>query len=179
MVCTRFWFNTTTGTPDSPGCYPFCQNDSQCAGLIVGDAGAMRCNPRQGRCVAMGVDMTLRADGEPCNPMEIRPQCRGICFGVDTADRTHGLCGSFIDIRQAPGCPDTPKLVQPLTAQNDNQALCIYRECRSNRDCTTPLLCIYPEESGVPRTDRLPNCLYPTTTQRNGIPDDGGAPPSD
>lgn len=184
MVCTGFWFNTMAGTPDSPGCYPFCQNDSQCAGLVVGDAGAMRCNPRQGRCVATGVDMTLRADGEPCNPMEIqttqRPQCRGICFGVSSMDRSQGLCGSFVDIRQTPGCPDTPDLMEPFTRTGDNQGYCLVRNCRTNADCNGPLRCIYRvDQSGMPVMTVPPACLYPTMTQPNGIPADGGTSPGD
>jgi hypothetical protein len=173
-VCTGFWFSQNGGVPDSPGCYPFCQNDAECVGVVNGDAGTMFCNNRTGRCSNTGVNPTLRADGEPCNPMEIsttgRAQCRGLCFAVSAADRTRGNCGSFLNIQVTPTCPDRPTEIQPITRANDNQGICIFRTCMRNADCTSPHVCVYPEDAaGVPVTTAPPNCLYPTASQPNGI----------
>jgi len=184
QVCTGFWFSSMDGTPDSPGCFPFCQNDSHCAGLVTGDAGAMRCNTRTGRCSPTALDMSLRADGEPCNPMEIqmtqRSQCRGLCFGTSSTARTQGLCGSILDIRQTPQCPDSPDLMEPLSRTGDNQGYCVVRNCRTNADCTAPTICIYRIDAmGMPVMTVPPACLYPTMTQPTGIPADGGTSPGD
>lgn len=173
QVCTGWWYTHEAAEPDATGCEFFCTTDAQCAG--------MRCNTRTGECAAMGVDMAARADGEPCDPTvtvtvpgEEEPrnvQCRGICF-QSTDNRREGVCGSLVNLRAATACPDNPTVIRPEApadenGRTDNLALCIYRECRTNADCTRPLVCI-PGEMGDPNL-----CDHPGPGQV-GIPGDGG-----
>lgn len=181
FVCTGWWFTHAMGTPDSTGCYGFCDADSQCG-------TGMRCNARTGDCGATGVDTTRLPDGAPCNPRttvmvpgEAQPrniQCRGICFRTDN-DATHGICGSLMNTRASTMCPDDPDNVAPRAPQGntDNLAVCIWRGCTSNADCRSPHICRYPEGADMmPITELDPTCDYPTTAQRTGIVGDGGAP---
>ncbi len=178
-VCTGWWFTHAGGRPDTTGCFPFCDADSQC-GM------GMHCNTRTGDCGPMGVDMTRLPDGAPCNPRmtvmvpgETQPrniQCRGICFRV-TDDQTQGICGSLMNIRASTMCPDDPDNVQPRAPMGtDNLALCIWRGCTTNSDCRSPHICRFPEQDGMPVTDADPLCDYPTMAQRTGIAGDGGMP---
>mgnify|MGYP000875923673 CR=1 FL=1 len=79
-----------------------------------------------------------------------------------------GICGSLINLAVGGDCPDSPTAIHPLApgdenGASDNLALCIYRECMSDADCTAPLRCV-PGTSGDPDT-----CGY----------DDGSLPPPD
>lgn len=131
QLCTTlsFW----RGTPDDPGCRPFCSTDADC--------------PPQTPCSRLGacgfpVDLDLLADGEPCTFPEgsnipLVP-CRGACFRID-ADPSHGLCGSFINTAVTDECPDDPRM--PVLTREDDLGLCNYRRCVVDADCTPPLVC--------------------------------------
>ena len=157
-VCTGWWYTHTNGDPDRTGCEYFCSSDANCP------AGE-QCNRRTGECNGAAV-ATRRADGSPCDPT-MEGQCRGVCF-QDTDDEHQGICGSLINLAVGGDCPDSPTAIHPLApgdenGASDNLALCIYRECMSDADCTAPLRCV-PGTSGDPDT-----CGY----------DDGSLPPPD
>lgn len=171
-ICTGYWYNNMGGMPDSAGCFPFCSNDSQCAGVTAGDGGMAVCNIRTGRCGPAPFDPTLRRDGDACNPMEIaatmRAQCRGICFGTSNTVRTQGICGSFINVRATPVCPDDA--MQPtLTRPSDNLGICLFRFCETNSNCAAGHICRYQEAMGMPATEGPTVCDFPTTAQPTGI----------
>lgn len=179
-ACTGFWYRDDMGDGDTPGCFPFCTNDSQCVGAMAGDASVMHCNTRTGYCSSTAVNPSLRADGEPCNPqaaqMTMVPQCRGICFSTSSTDRTQGLCGSFINVRQTSMCPDnamqTPIVpTDSVTRQpSDSIGICLRRGCERNTDCTAPTVCTYPQDAMGNVYPNLPaSCGYPTTQQPVGI----------
>jgi hypothetical protein len=67
--------------------------------------------------------------------------CRGICFVVSSTDRTHGVCGSFIDIALTQECPDEPMVVQPRAPMGDNLAICIFRDCSATQCCPRGMTC--------------------------------------
>lgn len=174
-VCTGWWFTHNDGRADTPGCAAFCGANTDC---LMGAS----CNVRQGRCGVRLPDMTRGADGTACDPTLIElvmeegvrrnTQCRGICFQASPTERTHGLCGSYIDLSLRLTCPDDPSSVQPETDFGaDNLALCINRLCHANGDCRAPLVCRYYEDA-MGRPDRMgtPTCDYPTTAQPTGIP---------
>jgi hypothetical protein len=178
QVCTGWWYTHAGARPDATGCYPFCSQDSDCGAGATGPT----CNPRTGACGAAGADLTRLADGSPCNPRltvmvpgEERPrnvQCRGTCFATSSARPTEGICGSFINTRVATACPDSPDTVEPRAPTGaDNLAICIFKTCSRNADCTAPHVCRYPEDAtGMPATDTATTCDYPTTQQPRGIP---------
>lgn len=177
FVCTGWWFTHSMGTPDSTGCYGFCNADSQCG-------AGMRCNSRVGECGATGVDMNRLPDGSPCNPMMTvtvpgsttprNVQCRGICFRADS-ELTHGICGSLVNIRVSTMCFDDPDNVVARAPQGtDNLAICIFRNCTTNSDCRSPHVCRYPEQAGTVVTDADRTCDYPTAAQPIGVLRDGG-----
>jgi hypothetical protein len=173
-VCTGFWaYTPATSMQDSPGCFAHCQNDSQCAGATAGDASVMRCNTRTGRCGATVADLSLRFDGDPCDPSAImtsgRPACRGVCFRIDS-DATHGICGSYLNLGVTTNCPDNPALIRPVAPGNDNAAICVFKNCAHNSECTGPLQCVYPESAGMIRMDVASRCSYVTALQPAGIP---------
>ncbi|MBL8678496.1 MAG: hypothetical protein JNK05_05000, partial [Myxococcales bacterium] len=58
-VCTGWWSSHLGGTPDSPGCFPFCSDDSHCV-------APERCNTRTGTCQTMAPDPSRISDGQPC-----------------------------------------------------------------------------------------------------------------
>ncbi|MBL8680015.1 MAG: hypothetical protein JNK05_12650, partial [Myxococcales bacterium] len=58
-VCTGWWSSHAGGTPDSPGCLPFCSDDSHCV-------APERCNTRTGTCQTMAPDPSRISDGQPC-----------------------------------------------------------------------------------------------------------------
>ncbi len=171
-VCTGFW-EQQTAAPDAAGCFPFCTNDSQCVGVSSSGGAANRCNVRTGFCSSAPANLALRPDGEPCDPQEVQtsglPQCRGVCFRVSNTDMTRGLCGSYMNLAVSTACPDSAATL-PLGPGNDNRALCLYRTCTRNAECTSPLRCIYPERDGAVRMDSIPSCNYPTALQPSGIP---------
>jgi hypothetical protein len=174
QVCTGFWRGTPSGTAqDAPGCFVHCENDSQCVGTVTADAGLMRCNVRTGRCSPAPADLTLRLDGDPCDPSVVmstgRPACRGTCFRMDTT-ATHGICGSLINLGVTTNCPDNPALIRPVAPPNDNEGVCIYKNCLHNSECGAPLQCIYPESAGAVRNDLAPRCNYASALQPSGIP---------
>ena len=151
QVCTGWWFTHETYDPDVVGCDLFCTADSQCNG--------MPCNLRLGFC-GEAVDMTARADGEPCDPTvetgtpARNRQCRGICYQIGDLD-TQGQCGSHINLAVTPRCPDDPTHLAPDQALDDagerldNLGECLFKTCATNADCTAPLTCI-PGTGGAP-----------------------------
>jgi hypothetical protein len=175
FACTGWWYTHANARPDSPGCFPFCTSDAHCP-------SGRRCNTRIGTCGTSAVDLTRLPDGSPCNPTvtvmvpgETQPrnvQCRGVCFRVSSTSPTQGICGSFVDLAAGRACPDDPANVDLLAPPGqDNLALCVFRSCTRNADCTAPLVCRYPEDaSGVPDRTQPPDCQYPTAAQRTGIP---------
>lgn len=179
QVCTGLWLAQPMGSPDNPGCYTFCQEDSHCP---MGS----RCNTRLGTCGMRTVDMTLLPDGSPCNPSmttmvpgEPRPrnnQCRGACLQVSAM---RGICASFINTFATTECPDSPDNFAPRGPEGDNFAICIFRNCQTNNDCMAPLRCIYPETMGMVLDTQPRICNYPTTAQPTGVEGDGGAPVGD
>jgi hypothetical protein len=131
QICTGLWLQLENA--DTPGCLPFCQDDSQCG---TGTA----CNPRTGTC-GRPYNANGLEDGEPCNPQG-EDVCRGLCFQTDP-DPTRGLCGSLIDRGRQDDCSDRPGTMTPLRpGTGDDLALCIYRQCSDNDDCTAPLRCV-------------------------------------
>ncbi|MFO0648321.1 MAG: hypothetical protein U0326_18925 [Polyangiales bacterium] len=175
FVCTGWWFTHAMGTPDSTGCYGFCTSNSQCT-------GGMLCNSRTGDCGTTGVVTSRLPDGSPCNPTitvtvpgETTPrnvQCRGICFRTDSTS-THGICGSMMNQAVSTSCPDDPTNVLPRapTGGTDNLAICIWRNCTRNSNCTSPHICRYPEDSsGTAITTLDRTCDYPTASQSTGVP---------
>jgi len=181
FVCTGLWLSDAMGLSDTPtGCRPHCTSNAQCAGITIGDAGAMTCNVRTGECGANAVNMALRPDGAGCNPRSTTPQCRGACFGLSSMRPMQGICGSYINLRQTQQCPDYDMETQPVLGRmGDNLGVCIFRNCATNADCTDGTLCVYPEDAmGNPVETETPRCLYATTRQPNGIPvtGDGGVP---
>ncbi|MDO9017438.1 MAG: hypothetical protein Q8S73_25085 [Deltaproteobacteria bacterium] len=174
QVCTGFWlYAPSASAVDSPGCFPHCATDAHCAGAGSGDAGLMRCNVRTGRCSTTPVNLTLRFDGDPCDPSEVmatgRPVCRGVCFRVGT-DATQGICGSYLNLGVSTDCPDNAALIRPVAPGNDNEAVCVFKNCLHNSECTSPLRCVYPEAEGVVRDDIAPRCHYATALQPAGLP---------
>lgn len=131
QVCTGLWLQVSPA--DDPGCLPFCATDDQCGPGQV-------CHVRSGTCTAP-TRLEGREDGEPCDPSG--PEvCRGLCFQVDD-DPTHGMCASLINRAVADDCPDRPGTMTPLRPNaDDDLAVCIYRGCDADEDCTAPLRCI-------------------------------------
>lgn len=175
FICTGWWFTHAMGTPDSTGCYGFCTSNAQCT-------GGMLCNSRTGDCGTTGVVTSRLADGSPCNPTitvtvpgETNPrnvQCRGICFRADSTS-THGICGSMLNQAVSTSCPDDPANVLPRapTGGTDNLAICLWRNCTRNSNCTSPHICRYPEDSsGTAITTLDRTCDYPTASQSTGVP---------
>jgi hypothetical protein len=174
FVCTTSWLRQPTGSTEAlPGCLPHCTTDAHCAGVVLGDAGAMRCNTRTGQCVNTAPSSSLAADGAPCNPQLTGvAQCRGICFSLSASMPTQGLCGSFINLRTTQECPDNVAgSMDPRVPQGDNLAVCIFRNCARNAECGSGLVCTYPEDTtGQVRRDLPSSCGYRTTAQPSGIP---------
>ncbi len=175
FVCTGWWFTHASGRADAPGCAGFCARDADCpAGL--------RCNTREGLCGTRLPDPTRLPDGSPCDPTvtELPPgetfrrntQCRGMCLDAADFSPHQGICGSYLDLAVSSSCPDDPARVLPLTGPDpDNLALCVERSCARNADCRAPLVCRYDEDpSGAPDLSSPTTCLYPTPSQRWGIP---------
>jgi hypothetical protein len=158
-------------TEATPGCLPHCTTDAHCAGVVLGDEGAARCNTRTGNCVNAVPAMTLRADGAPCNPMMNVPQCRGICFSLSSMRPAEGLCGSYINLRTTERCADFDlETMAPVVEMGDNLAVCIFRNCNTNAQCSDGLVCTFPEDTaGMVRNDLPPTCGYATRNQPNGI----------
>jgi hypothetical protein len=119
------------------------------------------------------VDLSLRFDGDPCDPSVVmssgRPVCRGVCFRIDSTP-THGLCGSYLNLGVSTNCPDNPALIRPVAPSNDNAAICVFKNCAHNNECASPTVCVYPESAGMIRTDVATRCAYPTALQPTGIP---------
>jgi hypothetical protein len=177
-VCTGFWYTHAMGA-DATGCFPFCSENSHCS-------GGMMCNTRRGSCAMTGADNTRLPDGSPCNPMmttmvpgSMTPQniqCRGICFAINSRDRTQGICGSLLNVAASTACPDDPDAVQALAPpMADNLAICIFKQCRSNADCRAPHICRFEENAmGMPATEGPTVCNYPTMAQPTGMGGDAG-----
>lgn len=147
QMCTGFWGTHEGGVPDTAGCTPFCSMDSHCA------AGE-RCNVRSGECGAMGVNMALLADGEPCRvPGNNQPDpCRGICFTIINGN-PNGVCGSIIDLSKTTDCPDDPMNIPALAADGDNLAFCNFRSCSESQCCRGGLACEGQNGEGFCVTD--------------------------
>ncbi len=169
-ACTSFWYNTpATEGADSPGCFAHCQNDAQCAGVATTTGALNRCNTRTGRCAPAPVNLALAVDGDPCNPASTSPQCRGLCFPATTSP-TQGVCGSFINLAATTSCPDNPAAIVPLGPGDDDLAICVFKTCAHNSECTSPLRCVYPESLGSVRNDLAGRCSYVSALQPTGIP---------
>lgn len=166
-VCTGYWEQQSAG-PDAAGCFPFCTSNSQCAGVMANGTPLSTCNTRLGICTPTGVNPSLLSDGEPCNAQTTTPVCRGICFGVNTAMPSQGICGSYINLAVTSTCPDGAAIL-PISPGNDNRAVCLFKSCTRNNDCTSPLRCVYPERDGAVRMDAIPSCNFPTALQPTGI----------
>lgn len=136
-VCTGL--SLLAASPDRPGCYPFCSHDEECG-------PGQSCN-RFGGCQPTLLDETLAlADGEPCTLREVGgaapdPPCRGGCIRVVAGDPTRGICATLIDLTETPSCPDDPDRVLPIRRGGDDLAVCLYRTCASDAECTPPLRC--------------------------------------
>ena len=174
LVCTGFWYTVAEGgAQDSPGCFPFCTSDAQCAGAVAGDAGIPRCNVRTGRCSSAPTDLALTSDGDACNPSLVmssgRSACRGTCFRLGP-DATQGVCGSYLNLAVGPNCPDNPAFVRPLSRGNDNLAICVFKTCLHNSECGSPLRCLYTESVGTIRSELPASCTYVTALQPDGLP---------
>jgi hypothetical protein len=178
-VCTTNCLRLGMGqTESTPGCSAFCTTDADCAGVVAGDAGLMRCNVRLGQCAAAPSNMALLPDGSRCNPMMQTAgvaQCRGTCFSLSAMRPTEGLCGSLVNLRATQECADDP-MVAARGVMGDELGLCLFRSCANNSECSGGLVCVRPETMGAVRQDIDPSCGYSTTLQPNGIPgtSDGG-----
>jgi len=136
-----------------------CNNICTEVSINVARCGACtRACARDEGCGAAGVDLTRLPDGSPCNPQLLvmvtgdpRPrnvQCRGTCFALRSAGPAAGICGSFLNVRVATSCPDTPDTIEALTPSGaDNLAICLFRGCSRNADCVPPHVCRYPEDA--------------------------------
>jgi hypothetical protein len=139
QVCTTLWLNLPI--PDDPGCLPFCHADADCG-------EGTRCDTRFGTCGAGPAPDDFLEDGEPCqtNPdpaaaAEGIVYCKGSCFQIDD-DPARGVCASLIDLSVHDDCLDRPDTMTPFqTTARDDLAICVYRNCRSNDECTAPLRC--------------------------------------
>ncbi|MEI8255763.1 MAG: hypothetical protein WCJ30_08835 [Deltaproteobacteria bacterium] len=121
---------------DSPGCFPFCRGDADCA------PGA-RCNTRTGACGARGVDLSLAADGAPCDPRDGEPPCRGVCLGIDDTDPDLGVCASLVDSTVAHRCPDDPAHIVPRAFAGDAIAVCAFEACELDPRCPGGRACVH------------------------------------
>lgn len=153
QACTGLWW-TRLPTPDSKGCLPFCHDDVPCA-------PHRECFTRMGVCATFDATTgeTGKMDGEPCsvrdrNDAGYSAECRGDCFYIEDPADDAGLCGSFIDYSITQQCPDRPDVTRPLGIRGDDVALCAFRDCESDDECTAPLVC-----GACP--DRGKCCVYP------------------
>ncbi len=147
FVCTGWWYTHAMGTPDSPGCFPFCRSNADCG------AGYPVCNTRTGSCGMTAADFTRLPDGSPCDPTMTTPdamgnpvntQCRGVCLQVGMG-ATEGMCGSFINLAVSPTCPDSPATIQPRGLRGmDDLGICIFPTCASSASCGAGLTCLTP-----------------------------------
>ena len=139
LACTSAWF--AREVRDNAGCVAFCTSDADCS-------FGSQCNPRVGACGMAPAVEGLLADGEPCDPTDLdalpESLCRGLCAGIVPTDPTHGLCASFIDRTTATECPDDPEHMKPFGPTDDELAICLYKGCSANSDCTAPLVCVGP-----------------------------------
>ncbi len=150
QVCTGLW--TANQFPDSPGCWPWCDDDAQCPQKLI-------CHKRMGYCWVQGADETLRADGEPCvlkdKAGQDVQQCRGGCFNMRTG-RNEGICISLVNLGVTKTCADDPDAILPYRYhEDDNIGLCAFRSCKVDGDCTAPLRCQYNTWT------KALNCLQP------------------
>ena len=133
-ICTTFWLNREN---ESPGCWPFCTSDDHCG-------PGLGCDKRVGACVQERASMRDGLqDGEPCAPTSNEfgqsDVCRGACVVINPPDE--GLCASIIHRVLQPECPDDPSTMAPFGRAVDDLGLCVFRQCTSNTDCTSPLRC--------------------------------------
>lgn len=129
-VCTLPWPVVRPEAPRLPGCLPFCSDDADC------NPGT-RCHRPLGECLA-AVPEAGRRDGDPCDPRG-PADCAGLCWRVG-ADPAQGLCASLINGALDPHCLD-PKVRPQGPRAADDLALCLFRECDVDSDCTAPLTC--------------------------------------
>lgn len=129
-VCTLPWPVVPPEAPRLPGCLPFCSDDADC------NAGA-RCHRPLGECLA-ALPEGGRRDGDPCDPRG-PTDCAGLCWRVG-ADPAEGLCASLINGALDPHCLDPDVRPQGPRAADD-LALCLFRTCADDADCTAPLTC--------------------------------------
>ena len=136
QVCTAHHLFPDFAEEDK-GCVPFCEDDDDCPGTF--------CDTRTGECVLEAPnDEGLLPDGEPCESLS--GVCQGWCV---PAHGLQGICGTYINLAETRTCPD-PSMIA-LYATDDDLALCVYKSCIDDTECTEPLLC--DPDSGW--------CLYP------------------
>ncbi|MBL8681181.1 MAG: hypothetical protein JNK05_18535 [Myxococcales bacterium] len=172
-VCTGWWSSHMGGTPDSPGCFPFCSQDSHC------NTGE-RCNARTGTCQMAAPNPALLNDGQPCRiPTGMQPSpCKGVCFRVVTGN-PNGVCGSFVNLATASMCPDDPDAVQPLGRMGmDNLGICIFRSCSATQCCPNGLVCEGMDGMGFCSVDDPMEANIACTGGGDGGTD-SGVPPTD
>lgn len=161
-VCTAFWFGGISALREVAGCFPFCREDSDCAGT----PGAPRCNTRLGRCAAAPFDARRLPDGAPCDPVDVRPTCRGACLAEVQTFPRQGLCSSYVNLDQTKACPDA---AQTLTRYGtDRLGLCRWRDCVRHDDCPAGLICRSPEinvNGALHVVTETRHCDYPTERQ--------------
>ncbi len=172
FVCTGFWASHMGGTPDTPGCVPFCANDMQCR-------SGQRCNPRNGECSMTGPNPMGLPDGAPCRlPAMGQPDpCRGSCFTVVDSG-TMGICGSIIDLARVRECPEDPMNIEPLAPPSgDNLAFCLFRNCSATQCCSGGTVCEGEDGTGFCTIDdpMTPNIACEAGADA-GAPSDASAP---
>ena len=140
-LCTNLWLYSAMPDP-LPGCVTFCSRDSDCPTGVP-------CHTRVGGCGAT-VDLSLLPDGEPCD-FRVAP-CRGACLVVGDAPEK-GICSTLLNFAETRTCPDSPEVIEPLApggpGRTDDLAVCLYRKCTDDADCTAPLAC---REGVLPNT---------------------------
>jgi hypothetical protein len=175
-VCTGGWWLDPQYLPDAPGCVRWCSSDADCAG----DARGARCNPRLGRCAAVGEDRAQRPDGFPCDPratmivagdsLPRSAECRGRCFALRVGG-AEGVCGSYVDGARFSRCPDDGDVIAPRGPFGaDNLTLCLWRRCVTDCGCPTGLRCLLPEGPQGPLRGEPRLCSWPTSAQPTGVP---------
>jgi len=152
QVCTGFWNTHSNWTPDTPGCHNTCSKDADCL-------PGRHCNPYNGVCWRDPPDETKKKNGEPCElfvkgKTDATDPCRGFCMPIIGDPFKRGICASAINLAVVAACPDPPSKYR--RHPNDNLALCVYRGCETDADCTAPHECM----AGIPQEPGKV-CAYP------------------
>lgn len=128
QLCTGFHLYTDFLEEDT-GCLPYCENDDDCGGSF--------CDTSTGSCEeGPQHDEGLVPDGEPCGGVT-GAACQGWCVPVHGPQ---GICGSYINLGDTRTCPDPD--MRATEAESDDLALCLYKSCLDDAECTAPLECV-------------------------------------